>query len=339
MVNVLLSSPARTPWSTELTQCVQALGDRVVRLREMSSEQLGAVMRMGPLRITGCNDVAKLTLTAPADGVHVSPASDVVRWQQSPFALDLFSRHFALVFAVVAPVESWSAHTLLFFSRFGVLLYQVQVGAVAEFEQLVSQCAHPDQLPPRLDAAPWSEVSSMRVDVTTLEQDWSRLREPGDFDALLRRHGIRRLRAYRKVRDKFARAVSLDSVPALLMLAAARHTPLTISCSNAAGVLRHQGRVPLAAGAGPQLWLGQGAMSLALDLRQVASVWRVRKPTCAGIVTTVELFNGADERVLTLSSGRHFGRWELPSWRALLADCLLPPEQHERCWPQAAEGA
>lgn len=318
-----------SPWPAPLGACLSALGDRVLRLQDEPAALLKRLYRLGDLEAGTCNRACLLCQTTSYQRLAYSSGCGVGRLRHGAVTMDVFPRQWALALAVVAPVAGVRAGTLLFFDVHGALQYQLQVpgdrGRHA-FEELVCAMLHPEQtLLPRPQPAPVPQDTG-RVNLAALEQGWSVLREPQDFTALLRRHGVRRLRAYRLVRDKFARPVSLDSVPALLTLGALRQAPLSLRCGNKGCVQRFEGVLPLPVWQGARLSLCRAGMRFNLSLREVASVWRVRKPSAEGVITTIELFDAAGERVLTISSGRSRGRLELPSWRALLADALLPPE-------------
>lgn len=316
-------------WPAPLGTCLSQLGDRVLRLQDEPTALLKSLYRFGSLEAGTCNRACVLRQTTSYQRLAYSSHCGVGRLRQGAVTMEVFPRQWALALAVLAPVGDIGAGTLLFFDAHGALQCQLHVpggrGRHA-FEELVCAMLHPDQtLLPRPHPAP-TPLDAGRVNLAALEQGWSVLREPQDFAALLRRHGLRRLRAYRLVRDKFARPVSLDSVSALLTLGALRQTPLSLRCGNKGCVQRFEGVLPLPVWQGDRLSLCRAGMRFSLAMHEVASVWRVRKPSADGVVTTVELFDTAGERVLTISSGRSRGRLELPSWRTLLADSLLPPD-------------
>lgn len=324
-----MTSLCATVWPAPLGACLATLGDRVLRLQDEPARLFRALRRFGQLEAGTANRACSLWQTTAHGDLEYAAVCGVARLRRGPVTLECFPRQWAAVLAVLAPVAGIAPRSLLCFDAHGALRHQWHVPAGSAglaFEELVCALLHPDQrdLPrPRPLVAP---VEAAHVDLAALEQGWSVLREPADFAGLLRRHGLRRLRAYRLVRDKFARPVSLDSVPALLSLGAARQTPLSLRCGNRGAVQRFEGALPLPAWQGDTLCVRQGGLRFSLSMRDVASVWRVRKPSVDGVVTTIELFDGQDERVLTISGARGYGRMELPSWRALLADSLLPPE-------------
>jgi putative hemin transport protein len=319
----------RMPWPAPLGACAATLGDRVLRLQDEPGAILKALYRFDQLEAGTHNRACHLWQTAPYAPLEFNGADGVARVRHDALTLTLYSRQWALALAVLAPVAGIAPRSLLFFDRHGILLHQLHVPdgtAGMAFEELVCAMLHPDQRQLPLPQAPIGDVEVAHLDLPSLEQSWSVLREPQEFDALLRRYGVRRLRAYRQVRDKFARAVSLDSVPALLALAAARQTPVRMCCGNRGSMQSFEGPVSLPVWQGGSLCIRQPGVRFSLNMREVASVWRVRKPAADSIVTSIELFDGEDQRVLTLSGASGYGRLELPSWRALLADSLLPPE-------------
>ena len=330
------------PWPGPLGACAAMLGDRVLRLREAPEALFRALARFPALEVTTRSDAVSLRQRGrlvPAESSH----DGLLTVQGSHLYLQARNDQWALVLAILAPVAGLASRSVLFFDRHGQLQLKVQVPEGTpgmDFEELVCAFLHPDQHPlPVPQPLPLHSYAAC-VDLAALEQAWSVPAAPGDFEALLAAHGISRLGAYCRVRDKFARAVKLDSLPALLSLAAARRAPVSLrvfsgacngGCNSAHNggrsggcSQRHQGLLPLPAWQGSTLRLCQDDLDLRLETAQIASAWRVRRPQGRQIVTTVELFDHRDERVLVLRSG--CGQGELPSWRALLADCLLPPD-------------
>ncbi|WP_111657947.1 ChuX/HutX family heme-like substrate-binding protein [Isoalcanivorax indicus] len=314
------------PWPGPLGACAAMLGDRVLRLREAPEALFRALARFPALEVTTRSDAVSLCQRGrlvPAESSH----DGLLTVQGSHLYLQARNDQWALVLAILAPVAGLASRSVLFFDRHGQLQLKVQVPEGTpgmDFEELVCAFLHPDQHPlPVPQPLPLHSYAAC-VDLAALEQAWSVPATPGDFEALLAAHGISRLGAYCRVRDKFARAVKLDSLPALLSLAAARRAPVSLRVFSGGCRQWHQGVLPLPAWQGTALRLCQDDLELRLETAQIASAWRVRRPSGRQIVTTVELFDHRDERVLVLRSG--CGQGELPSWRALLADCLLPPD-------------
>jgi putative hemin transport protein len=70
-------------------------------------------------------------------------------------------------------------------------------------------------------------------------------------------------------------------------------------------------------------WLNvlDAEFNLHLQTRGVTELWRVRKPSSDGIITSWEAFDAQGELVLQLFGARKPGVPELPEWRALAEAC------------------
>ena len=333
-MNALTSlSVYRTPWPAPLGACAAALGDRILRLQDDASTLLQMLYRFPQLNIATRNDAARLHQGASYTPLVLCGDTGVAALRGPGFAWRASPRSWALSLAVLAPLAGIPARTFLFFDRCGRLLHEVQVPegtAGMAFEELACNRLHPDQHQVPVPNPLPLHSSAASVDLAVLEQDWSVLADHRDFTALLQRYGISRLGAYCRVRDKFARAVRLDSVPALLALAAARRTPVRLQVFSGGCEQRYEGVLPLPVWADEGVCLRQPGLDFRLLPRQIASVWRVRMPAGRGgsrhIATRIELFDHRDERVMMLSCAGSSSGSELPSWRALLGDCLMPPD-------------
>jgi len=66
--------------------------------------------------------------------------------------------------------------------------------------------------------------------------------------------------------------------------------------------------------------------NLHIDMDRIASAWLVRKPTCDGIITSIELYLDNGEAAAQFFGVRQEGQPENPEWRQL-AESMLNPEQ------------
>jgi putative hemin transport protein len=103
----------------------------------------------------------------------------------------------------------------------------------------------------------------------------------------------------------------------MLETASMHQVPIMVLVGNPGMIQIHSG--PVTRVVAMQEWLNVLDSDFNLHLREdrVAELWRVAKPTDDGIVTSVEAFDAAGERIAAFFGQRKPGTPELQSWRAL----------------------
>jgi putative hemin transport protein len=152
------------------------------------------------------------------------------------------------------------------------------------------------------------------------------MKDTHDFYPMVRDLGLTRRDANALAGDDLARALPPAAFESLLHDAAARVLPIMIFVGNPGCIQIHTGPINTIERMGPWLNVLDPGFNLHARADAIAEVWRVRKPTVDGIVTSIELFDAAGNELALLFGERKPGRPELESWRNLVSDIETNPE-------------
>ncbi len=240
--------------------------------------------------------------------------------------LRIFFTHFAFGFAVWENTPNGERQSLQFFDQDGQAVHKIYATDetdTAAFDALIEKYRAADQnmaldvVPPTAPADLLTTPDSL--DTEALLNDWQALQDVHHFQAMLKRHNLQRIPAYRAVPEDMARPLDPTVFEAALTQAAARDLSVMLFVGNAGVIQIHTGTISNLKRTGPWFNVLDPDFNLHADTTRIDSVWLVRKPTSDGIVTSLELFDN-DGRQLGLMFGeRHNGETELSGWRELVA--------------------
>lgn len=147
-----------------------------------------------------------------------------------------------------------------------------------------------------------------------------RAADAAGLEALLQRHGLSRLAAWRSLGAPLAERLAPGALAQLLSGAAEEGAPLTVVVANPGCTQTHAG--PVRRFMPTKGWLNILDPEFNLHLRsdRVAEVWRIGLPDDTGPAPAIEAFDPAGRLVLTLRGQPDSppGRWQA------LAECLAP---------------
>lgn len=156
-----------------------------------------------------------------------------------------------------------------------------------------------------------------RADV--LRQEWVRMTDTHQFNALVRRLKMNRLGAYRVAGEPLARQLSVAAVPALLERVQASGQGVMFFVGNAGCIEIHSGPIQTLKPSGPWLNVLDERFNLHLRGDHVAEVWLVDKPTKRGAAISVEAFDQDGELIFQCFGMRPDRGGDPEAWSELLA--------------------
>jgi putative hemin transport protein len=156
------------------------------------------------------------------------------------------------------------------------------------------------------------------IDIAALRTDWLALKDTHDFFALLRRHGVDRVQAFRLIGDDLAARAEVVAADQLLERVAAEGLPIMVFTGNPGCIQIHTGTVQRVMRAGPWQNVLDPDFNLHLDTTRVAHAFVVRKPSVDGTITSLELFDSVGRQIVTFFGKRKPGEPERPDWRSLV---------------------
>ncbi|UVE17035.1 hemin-degrading factor [Pseudomonas sp. LS44] len=237
--------------------------------------------------------------------------------------LRLFLGGWASVFAVAEETARGMQRSVQVFDRQGVAVHKVfltEDSELAGWEPLVQRFRADEQsaelalqpLPARPD-----EQADAVIDVAALREGWSNLKDTHHFFALLKKHGVARTQALRLAGSEWAEPLDVRELPNLLEEAGRREVPIMVFVGNQHCIQIHSG--PVSNMRWLDTWFNvlDPQFNLHLKTPGVTSLWRVRKPSSDGVITSWEAFDANGELVVQLFGARKPGIPERQDWREL----------------------
>jgi putative hemin transport protein len=237
--------------------------------------------------------------------------------------LRIFLKAWAFGFVVEEESHRGVLHSLQVFDHQGVAVHKIYAGTetdMAAWRELTEILREPDPALPLEIAGPAARPvpkDLAAIDSAALLTAWQQLKDTHEFQGLLSKSGARPTQAFRLAKDRFTWRLDNMAVRILLTEAAQQQVPIMVFVGNHGIIQIHTGAVMRIEIMGPWLNVLDPDFNLHLREDRVAEVWHVVKPTTDGIVTSVEVFDAAGERIATFFGQRKPGESELTSWQAL----------------------
>ena len=314
----------------ELVAC--RCGEGVKRLQGLWADLIRALPDVGRVMVLTRNDSCVHEKKGTFANVDIGGVMGVVL--DEAIDLRLFLTHWKHGFAVAETSRGRELHSLQFFDADGQAVhkvYRTDDTDAAALSRLIARHTAADQATPLLPepvADPLPETKrDDEVDAASLRAGWRAMRDPHDFFALLKRHGVTRTQALRVAGDEFARRVDTQAIGTVLESAAASGLPIMVFVGSPGVVQIHTGPVHNIKRMGPWLNVLDADFNLHLREDHIAESWVVRKPTPEGHVTSLDLYDGKGRQILQVFGKRKPGVPELAAWRKL-ADGL--PQREAR---------
>jgi putative hemin transport protein len=306
-------------------------GHRVTRLNGDWRALIQELPKLGPLLALTRNEHAVHEKHGAYRNISFTGTQGLVLAEQ--IDLRLFMSRWHSGFAERDRRQGKDQFSLQFFDRDGSAVHKVYLREDSDFqayEALVERYCARDQSPIQpVEPAPSRRVRpDEEVDRAGLQEAWQRLQDTHDFHPMLLRFEVERLQALRLADDELARSVGVERVEHVLTQAAAAGLPIMVFVGNPGAIQIHTGPIRQLKRTGE--WLNVLDPDFDFHLRDtgIASVWRVRKPTEDGVVSSLELYDAAGATIAQFFGKRKPGQPELPEWRSLLDG--LPPEAPAR---------
>lgn len=161
--------------------------------------------------------------------------------------------------------------------------------------------------------------NSNEVAIDRLRQAWSNLRDTHEFHGMLREMNLDRLSALQQVGRDYAEPLPLTCVNTLLQQAVDLQVPLMVFVNNRGCIQIHSGAISRCSEMGKWLNILDPRFNLHLNMEQLTSSWRVRKPSTDGIITSLELFDRDHQLCVQFFGARKPGIPEREDWLALVS--------------------
>ncbi len=242
--------------------------------------------------------------------------------------LRLFMNHWHHGFAVEVEGHHGPLCSLQFFDIDGTAVHKVYTTDRSDetaYDELVERYASDNQSPgsevePVEPAA--APLGDNEVDLAGLEEGWRSLQDTHDFHRLLGRFNVGRVQALKLVPNDLACPVAPEAVHAILEGAVSRQLAIMVFVGSPGVIQIHSGPVRNIKQAGPWLNVLDQGFNLHLRADRIDSAWIVRKPTCDGIVSSLELYDASGETIALLFAKRKEGQSSSTVWTSLLEQVI-----------------
>lgn len=237
--------------------------------------------------------------------------------------LRLFLGGWASVFAIEEQTSRGTQRSIQVFDRQGTAVHKVFLTAESQlsaWEPLLERFRAAEQSPELGLQAPVAAPpvkADSDIDLAGLCSGWAALQDTHHFFALLQKHGVRRTQALRLAGEEWAEALAPSELPKMLEAAAASEVPIMVFVGNQHCIQIHSGPVRNLRWLDSWFNVMDAEFNLHLQSSAVRQLWRVRKPSTDGVITSLEAFDADGELILQLFGVRKPGVAEREDWRAL----------------------
>lgn len=161
--------------------------------------------------------------------------------------------------------------------------------------------------------------TSAEINLQEFHSDWKNLDTVGDFQKILKKHNLSRWHAVHNAPDDFfAAKIKNRKVVDLLEETIEAEIPVKIYTENGCCIQSYHGKIENSSWHGSWFNVFASDFGFHFDSSKIIESMIVRKPTNAGIISSVECFDGNDEMMFEIFCDRKNGNPELNEWRALL---------------------
>ncbi len=255
--------------------------------------------------------------------VTVTPNGQMGLVVSADIDLRLFLGGWASVFAIAEATSKGTQRSIQVFDRQGVAVHKVFLTEDSELNawaplverfRALEQSAELDLQPLPARVVPTADGL---IDANSLRVGWSTLKDTHHFFALLKQHGATRTQALRLAGSEWAEPLAPAELSKLMEAAGQAQVPLMVFVGNRHCIQIHSGPVRNLRWMDSWFNVLDPEFNLHLKSLSVAELWRVRKPSTDGVITSWEAFDADGELILQLFGARKPGIPEREDWRAL----------------------
>lgn len=308
---------------SEAALTASRLGVDAVRLRTDWAGLLPALGELGQIMALTRNEHCVHERKGPYRDVTVSANGQMGLVVSPDIDLRLFLGGWASAFAISEETARGIQRSIQIFDRQGTAVHKVfltEHSDPAAWEPLVRRFTAVEQRA-ELDLAPLepraAALADGEIDVAALREGWAALKDTHHFFALLKQHKVQRTQALRLAGREWAKPLATAELPRLLEAAGATQLPIMIFVGNAHCIQIHTGTVENLTWMDDWFNVLDPLFNLHLRTPGVVELWRVRKPSSDGVITSWEAFDATGELVLQVFGARKPGVPELQGWREL----------------------
>jgi len=236
--------------------------------------------------------------------------------------LRLFMMHWKFGFAV----NENDRLSLQFFDKSGDAvhkIYMIEGSNLDAYKAIVEKYKAPEQvaeITTEAYSAPPAEKPDVEIDAAGLREEWKNMTDTHQFFGITRKYGVTRKQALRLAPEGFVQEVDNSKVRKLLEVSVEKQVPIMIFVGSRGCIQIHTGEIYKLMEAGPWFNILDPELNLHLRTTAVDTTYIVKKPSEAGIVTALEVFDKAGNLIVQFFGKRKPGIPELENWREVVAE-------------------
>ena len=235
--------------------------------------------------------------------------------------LRMFLANWHNVYAVETSMKEKVRCSLQFFNRFGEAIHKIYLTCPEKkeiFYEIRQKLSAQRDLN---DLLVFKEKDDRKfyneVDLESLQEDWSNLRDTHEFHQMLTKHKVSRIDALQAMEGKFTKKIRNESVGELLHNLSNLDFPFMCFVGNSEMIQIFTGQAKNFRKIGRWLNFLDREFNLHLNRDGIDQCFVVRKPSGDGVVTSVEVYDDSGEIICQFFGARKPGEAELIPWRDL----------------------
>ncbi|MBA9082509.1 MULTISPECIES: hemin-degrading factor [Bartonella] len=276
-----------------------------------------------------------MVLTRNEYAVHekIGCFEKIVQNQHVPITLGeidlrIFPKQWKFGFEYEMVVLGKPTKSLQFFDQYGVAIFKIyskDTTNMEEWNTLVKKLLSKDQLP-NLEIQPSPTLIQhdiADINVEKFRDRWRQMTDVHQLHEIISEFKINRHDAVKYAGNEFADELSVESLEMMLNKSAQQEIPIMCFVGNKGCIQIFSGQIKNIKQIGPWLNILDKKFNLHMLVSGIDKIWRVRKPTRDGYVSSLEVFDKNGEMIVQFFGLRKEGQKEREDWRSLLND--LPP--------------
>ena len=291
------------------------LGTHATRLRPDVKALLKQLPSLGSVMALTRSDAAVHEITGYFTDLHLHGNTALF------FRPGLDTRYFLNHWNYGFAVNETGRSSLQFFDQQGQAAHKIYLNEhsnLAAYAQLVAEFRAVEQQPFQLEAIPLPPQPSAAIEAQTLRQAWSQIQDVHEGNRIMKHYGNQRQAVYRALGEEYAQLMDASWIEQLLTQLSTQQQAFMLFAMNDAAVQSHSGVIEKLLRTGPWFNILDPSFNLHLRTDDIGEVWRVRKPSADGWVTSLDVFDLQGQEILVFTDQRERGSAESPAWTELL---------------------
>lgn len=291
------------------------LGTSATRLRPDFKNLLKQLPTLGSVMALTRSDTAVHELTGYFSELHLH--GDTALFLRPGLDTRYFLAHWHYGFAV----NENERLSLQFFDQFGQAAHKIYLNEQSKqtaYAQLVTEFRASEQhpFPIALKHIPAAPTAPLEPEV--LRQAWSQIQDVHEGNRIMKHYNNQRQAVYQALGAEYVQPLEPSCIENLLTQLSSQQQPLMLFAMNEAAVQSYSGTIEKLLRTGPWLNILDANFNLHLRTQDIGEVWRVRKPSANGWVTSLDVFDWHGQEILVFTDQRERGVRESSRWTELL---------------------